>query len=103
MKKMFARFFCFIVLFFCSLNIYVQCTRAYVTNQTSNNVSVINTATNTVVATVTVGTTPAGVSVSPDGSFVYVTNRTSNNVSVINTATNTVVATVTVGTDPVGV
>ena len=65
--------------------------------------SVINTATNTVVATVAVGTDPAWVAITPNGAFAYVTNIGSNNVSVINTATNTVVATVTVGTNPLGV
>ena len=34
---------------------------AYITNNASNNVSVIDTATNTVTATVNVGTTPYGV------------------------------------------
>ena len=36
---------------------------AYVTNSSSNNVSVIATATNTVVATVTVGTQPEGIAI----------------------------------------
>ena len=40
----------------------------------ANTVSVINTATNTVSATITVGADPIGVSVSPDGSKVYVAN-----------------------------
>ena len=73
---------------------------AYVTNIDSNNVSVIDTATNTVVATVPVGNNPCGVAVTPDGKHVYVTNDGSNTVSVIDTATNTVVATVPVGTWP---
>ena len=73
---------------------------AYISNQNSNNVSVINTATNTVTATVTVGTNPLGVAVSPDGTRAYVTNFGANTVSVINTATNTVTATITVGTGP---
>ncbi len=60
----------------------------------------INTATNTVTATVGVGTNPFGVSVSPDGSKVYVANFGSTSVSVINTATNIVTATVTVGSRP---
>ena len=72
----------------------------YVTDHTSNNVSVIDTATNTLVATIPVGTIPFGVAVTPDGTHVYVTNDGSNNVSVIRTATNTVVATVTVGKAP---
>jgi YVTN family beta-propeller protein len=76
---------------------------AYITNASSNNVSVINTATNSVMATVAVGSYPYGVSVSPDGTKVYVANYGSNSVSVINTATNTVMATVAVGSYPYGV
>jgi YVTN family beta-propeller protein len=80
---------------------------AYVSNYgehaDGSTVSVIDTATNTVVATVTVGTGPIGVAVTPDGKHVYVTNQGgghSNTVSVIETATDTVVATVTVGGCP---
>ena len=42
-------------------------TRAYVTNYVDNTVSVIDTATNTVVATIPVGIQPLGVAVTPDG------------------------------------
>ncbi len=66
-------------------------------------VSVIATATNTVMATVTVGAGPFGVAVTPDGKHVYVANFNPGTVSVIATATNTVVATVAVGVNPVGV
>jgi YVTN family beta-propeller protein len=62
-------------------------------------VSVIDTATNTVVATVPVGSFPFGVAITPDGTHAYVTNQDSHTVSVIDTATNTVVATVPVGTE----
>ena len=51
----------------------------------------IDTATNTVVATVPVGGTPYAVAVSPDGSLAYVTNAASATVSVIATSTNTVI------------
>ena len=61
----------------------------YVASYFDNNVSVINTATNTEVARIPVGSAPHGVTVTPDGAFVYVTNQNSNNVSVIDTATNT--------------
>ena len=44
-------------------------TRGYVTNESSNNVSVIDTATNTVVATIPVGAQPRGIAVTPNGSF----------------------------------
>ena len=48
---------------------------AYVTNGSSDNtVSVIDTASNTVVATVPVGNGPMGVAVTPDGKHAYVAN-----------------------------
>jgi gliding motility-associated-like protein len=67
------------------------------------NVSVVNTATNTVVSNITTGSNPFGVSVNPDGSKVLVTNFGSNTVSVISTVTNTVIATITVGSQPMGI
>src|SRR5258706_12629442 len=70
---------------------------AYITNQSSNTVSVMDTGTDTVIATIPVGVTPFGVAVTPDGSKVYVANRSPNTVSVIHTATNTGNATITVG------
>ena len=76
-------------------------TKAYVTNVFSSTVSVIDTTTNTVVATVPVGTNPFGVAVTPNGAFVYVANFLSQNVSVIDAATNTVVATVLIGGQPI--
>ena len=83
---------------------------AYVTNSGDSNVSVIDTAPtviNMVVATVTVGTSPQGVAITPNGTRAYVTNFgdgiVPGTVSVIDTATNMVVATVTVGRGPVGV
>src|SRR5437667_37137 len=54
-------------------------TRAYVTN-TSGTVSVIDTATNTVVATILVGIFPSGVAITPDGTRAYVTINFPNNV-----------------------
>src|SRR5665811_2105497 len=75
----------------------------YVTNNgfdtasPTNNVSVIDAATNTVVATVPVGSAPNGIAVTPDGKHAYVANFDSNTVSVIATSTNTVVATIPVG------
>jgi YVTN family beta-propeller protein len=67
---------------------------AYVANFVGSSVSVIDTATATVVATITSGNarTPAAVAITPDGAFAYTANFNSNNVSVIDTATNTIVA-----------
>ena len=76
---------------------------AYITNFFGNTVSAINTATNTVVATIPVGIFPLVVAISPDGTRAYVSNAASDTVSVINTATNTVFATIPAGNQPVGV
>jgi YVTN family beta-propeller protein len=70
---------------------------AYITNNDSNSVSVINTATNTVIATIAIGYGPLGVSVSPDGGRVYIGSAGINTVGVIETATNTVIATIPSG------
>jgi YVTN family beta-propeller protein len=71
---------------------------AYIPN--GGGVSVIDTATNTVVGTIPVGAS-GGVAVTSDGSKVYVGGD--NTVSVIDTATNTVVGTIGVGASPIGV
>jgi YVTN family beta-propeller protein len=86
---------------------------AYVTNQLSNSVTVIDTPTNTVVTTISLcsdcGPEPAGLAVTPDGSRVYVANEGNGTVSVISTSTNTVSATITLpnicdcSSSPIGV
>ena len=82
---------------------------AYVTNSGDGTVSVISTATNTVVNTIAVGAAPRGDAITPDGQFVYVTNSGDGTVSVINTAlaltdpADAVVSTVTIGGSPWGV
>lgn len=80
-----------------------------ITTQESTS-SVIDTATNTVVATIrlTIASVPGGVAVAPDGKYVYVAEvdgspRHQGSVAVIDTATNTVAALVDVGVGPAGV
>src|SRR5258708_1598062 len=63
--------------------------------------ALIDTATNTISATIPVGLNPIGVAVNPDGSKVYVANLNARAVSVIDTATNTVITTIPVGSQPV--
>ena len=72
---------------------------AYITNYGDDTVSVIDTATNTVTATIPVGHCPFGVAVLPDGSAVYVTNSGVGTVSVIDTTTNTVTDTIPMESD----
>jgi YVTN family beta-propeller protein len=78
--------------------------QAYVTNYYDGTVSVIDTATNEVTATISVGAAPRSLAASPDGSTVYVLNQDDSTVSVIDTSTSRVVDTirVTVPTDESG-
>ncbi|HLJ28557.1 MAG TPA: YncE family protein [Candidatus Angelobacter sp.] len=75
-------------------------TVAYVANSSSNSVSVINTATNTVTTTIPVGSSPVGVVFSPDSTRAYVANSGDGTVSVINTGNNTVMTTIAVTSGP---
>jgi uncharacterized repeat protein (TIGR02059 family) len=74
-------------------------TKLYVNNKNSSTVSVINTATDTVLATIPVGDYPSSSTIV--GTKLYVNNAASNNVSVINTINDTVsLTTIPVGTNP---
>ena len=61
--------------------------KIYVANVGSNNVTVIDGATNTT-TTVAAGSDPIAVAVNPVTNKIYVANRSSNNVTVIDGATN---------------
>jgi YVTN family beta-propeller protein len=76
--------------------------RTYVTNSSSDSVTVINGLTNTALANIAVGSDPIGIGVNPTTNRIYVANQISNNISVIDGVSNSVVATVTVGSGPVG-
>ena len=67
---------------------------AVVANRGSNNISLIDLATNTVINTVTVGTSPTGVAVDNVRNLAVVANNGSDNISVVNLATASVVATI---------
>ena len=84
--------------------------RLYVANPGSNTVSVINTATNTVIDTnpnvsgtqaIPLGSSPTSVALSPDGGLAYVANG-NDTVSVISTKDYTVVSTVAIDSDTSG-
>jgi YVTN family beta-propeller protein len=63
----------------------------------SGTVSVIDTASNTVLKSIDVGLHPSGMALSPLGDRLFVTNANSDTVSAIDTATDTVVKTLHVG------
>ena len=76
---------------------------AYITNQGSHDVSVIDLATQKLVATVPVGRSPAGVVASSRAGRVFVSNPDSKTISVIDMRTQKVVATLAAGQGPVGI
>jgi YVTN family beta-propeller protein len=76
--------------------------QAYVGNFKDNTVSVIDTGTGTVIATLPVANGPHGMTQTPDGRTVYISGDNSSEVSVIDTATNRVTRTIDVGKMPHG-
>jgi YVTN family beta-propeller protein len=76
---------------------------AYVTNQGSGTLSVIDLAALAKVTDIAVGLEPYGVALTPDGAQAYVSNSASNTVSVVDTASSTVIATIPIpGVQPRG-
>ena len=84
----------------CALAVDSSTGRVYAANYASNSVTVIDGASNSVVATVSVGTRPQAVAVDSATHRVYVANTHDNTVTVIDGITNSVVATIKVGNEP---
>lgn len=77
---------------------------AYVTNIASNSVSVIDTGSMTVVATIPVGAAaPNGIAVTPNGLFAYTADEGTSFVTVIDLLTRQVIKQIGVGTGPVAI
>lgn len=93
--------------------------RVYVTNETSGDISVIDAATGTVIATVKVGKRPRGLKISPDQKVLYVAlsgsppagpgvdektlpppDRSADGIGVVDLATNQLVRVIHAGNDP---
>jgi YVTN family beta-propeller protein len=73
--------------------------RLYVTNQLGDSVSVIDTATDAVIATWPLATapTPEGIAASPDGSRIVVAGNADGALSVLSTTDGTIIATIPLG------
>lgn len=69
--------------------------RAYATLGTANRVAVIDTATDSVVASPLVDTYPAGIAITPDGKKVFVAHVDVRTIKVLDTTSNTIAATFT--------
>ena len=76
--------------------------KAYIGNFKDNTVSVIDTGTATVVATVPVAAGPHGMIATPDGRTVYVSGDGSSEVSVIDATSDRVARSIDVGKSPHG-
>nr|MDQ2900412.1 hypothetical protein [Acidobacteriota bacterium] len=78
--------------------------RAFVTNGNSSSVSVIDLASNSVIATLGVGDNPTAIALTPDGSRAEVTNANSYSTSVIDANGLSVIGTINrIGIYPAGV
>jgi YVTN family beta-propeller protein/uncharacterized repeat protein (TIGR03803 family) len=78
-------------------------TYAYVANNSSNSVSVIDAQSLKLVTTIAVGSLPTELAASPDGQNVLVTNQLGDTVSLISVSSLQVINTLVVGATPVGV
>jgi YVTN family beta-propeller protein len=76
---------------------------AYVADNGTASVSMINTSSDVVTAISGLGSKPYGVALTPNGSTLYVTNAGGTTVNAISTTSNAVIATITVGSNPSGV
>ncbi len=76
---------------------------AFVTNQSSGTVTPISTATNTASSSITVGTNPEGIAITPNGTTAYVANNGSGTVTLFNTAIGFTGSPITVGANPIDI
>src|SRR5438309_1560949 len=73
---------------------------AYVSNEKSNTISVIDTDRFTVVKTIKVGQRPRGIELTKDGKFILVAVGDDDTIQMIDAKTHEVVATLPSGPDP---
>src|SRR5262245_38454202 len=76
--------------------------RVFVSNERSDDVTVIQADTGTVLKTLAVGKRPRGVTASADGKRVYVANSNSDSLSVVDAAGLSVISSFPAGKDPEG-
>jgi len=91
------------LLFPCAAAAETTATLAFATNQKANSVSVLDTQTHKVVATLATGSEPAGVTVSPDNQRVFVSNPGDGTVSIFTVRNLTHSKTLKVGPGPLAI
>src|SRR5262245_9510077 len=73
---------------------------AYVPNEGSATISVIDTATDKVTATLRHGKKPPGIAISKDGARLFLSDQTGNALVVVDIAKDAIVATIPLGDSP---
>src|SRR5476649_878407 len=76
---------------------------AYVPNEKSSTISVIDTATDRVTGEIQAGSRPRGIAASPDGKFIYVSDQPNRALNVIDVAKKAITAKIELGESPEGV
>ena len=76
---------------------------AYASNEGSGTVSMIDTATDKVTATFSVGGKPRGIALSPDGKRLYLSDQTANAVLTVDAATGALLTRTALGKSPEGI
>jgi len=71
-----------------SISVNPNINLAYVANQFSNTVSIIDGKRNVIVSNITLGRSPSAVSINPNTNLVYVANSGDNTLSIINGTAN---------------
>jgi YVTN family beta-propeller protein len=77
--------------------------RVFISNGRAGTVSVIDTSSNRIIATVPVGKRPWNMALTPDGRKLYVANGRSNSVTVIDAESFAILRQIPVGELPWGV
>ena len=75
--------------FFAAIAAYSS--QLYVANIYNNTINIIDTNTNTIIATMPISNQPQEFAFTPDGEEVYITQNNSNTVSVIDTNTRKII------------
>ena len=76
---------------------------AFVTNQSSEDIAIVDLATGETRATVAVGGKPAGIVLSPDGAFAYVVSPESKTVSVLDSVSAVITRQIVLEGGPLGI
>ena len=76
---------------------------AYITNQGSDTISVVNIKKKKVIQEIPVGKGPVGIAISLKQSYVFITNANDGSVNVLDLHQNQIIKTIKVGGTPVGI